>query len=130
MVFRRDSQNTEDLAVLSTQPGETDVFTMWLANSFLARFHRSNGYQIIRNRSKDEEAGFTEYSDQKLKGFSEIVGTLLSSIIPITATITLYFVERMPIRLAMVAVYMVIFCGVLGVFTNARRVEIFAATAA
>lgn len=33
-----DSQNTEDLAVLSTQTGETDVFTMWLANSFLARF--------------------------------------------------------------------------------------------
>jgi hypothetical protein len=116
--------------VLSTQTGETDVFTMWLANSFLAHFHRSIGYQIIRNRSGDEEAGFIEYSDQKLKGFSEIVSTLLSSIIPITATLTLYFVERMPIRLATVDVYMVIFCGVLGVFTHARRVEIFAATAA
>lgn len=116
--------------MLSTRTGETDVFTMWLTNSILTRFHRFVGYKITRNRPGDEEAGFTEYSDQKIKCFVEIVGTLLSSVIPITATITLYFIERVPIRLAMVAVHMVIFCGVLCVFTNARRIEIFAATAA
>ena len=123
-------EHTSDLLTLSARPGEHDRFTGWLVNGFLAWFHRSIGHRLMRNRPADEEAGFREYSNAKLVLFMEILVTSLSTVIPIAATIALYFVRGMTARLALVALFMILFCTSLAIFTNGRRVEIFAATAA
>ena len=123
-------EHTSDLLTLNARPGEHDKFTGWLVNRFLAWFHRNLGHRLMRNRPADEEAGFREYSDVKLVVYMEILVTLLSSMIPVAATLALYFVRGMPARLALVAVFMILFCTSLAIFTNGRRIEIFAATAA
>ena len=125
-----ESQNTSDLVTLSIRAGESDLFTKWLINKFLAWFYHTVGSRCLCSKKQDEEAGFTEYEDSKILAISSILITLLSCMIPVTSTIALYFVPGMRLRLGLVAVFMVVFCMVLAVFTNARRVEIFGATAA
>lgn len=125
-----DSQNTHDLVALGSRPGERDKFTNWITNTFLVKFHRYIGCYTRTNRPKDPEAGYTEYSESKLTAFLQIIITLLASMLPFLATVSLYLVKGMPIRLAMIALFMLIFCMTLAVSTNGRRVEIFAATAA
>ena len=123
-------EHTSDLLTLNSRPGEHDRFTGWLVNGLLAWFHCNIGHRLMRNRPADEEAGFREYSNVKLVVYMEILVTSLSTMIPIAATIAPYFVKGMAARLALVAVFMILFCTSLAIFTNGRRIEIFAATAA
>ncbi|KAL9032127.1 MAG: hypothetical protein Q9180_006684 [Flavoplaca navasiana] len=122
--------NTDDLVALSKRPGEHDIFTSWIANSVLHTFHRYVGHCIVPKRQNDEEAGFTEYNDSQFMAILQVLATLLSSTLPVASTVALYLVKGMPLRLAMIALFVTLFCGVLAIFTNARRIEIFAATAA
>lgn len=124
------SQNTNDLVALSKRLGEHDPFTKWITNTVLRIFHLYCGHRIMSTRAGDEEAGFTEYDDSKLMATFTVVVTLLSSTIPVASTVVLYLVKGMPLRLAMIALFVSLFCGTLAIFTNARRIEIFAATAA
>lgn len=101
-----------------------------MANSVLHVFHRYVGHRLVPQRPDDVEAGFTEYEDSKLMATLTLLATLLSSTIPVASTVVLYMVRGMPLRLAMIALFVTLFCGILAIFTNARRVEIFAATAA
>ena len=123
-------KNASDFVALGVRAGESDVFTMWLINKFMAWFHCCIGQYLCVSKPGDEEAGFVEYSDSKVLAVSNVIVTLLSSMIPVTSTIGLYFVPGIKLRLGLVAVFMVIFCTVLAICTNARRVEIFGATAA
>ena len=118
------------MIVLNPRPGERDFFTQWTANSFLAWFHRHIGHRLFRGPIGDEEAGFTNYKDSRLLAGSQVLVTLLSSLLPICATIGLYFIHGTPKRLVAVALFMLVFATSLAVFTKARRVEVFAATAA
>lgn len=70
------------------------------------------------------------YSQQGILRIASLAVLSLSSLLPIAAIIALYTVTSMPIRLAMVAVFTVCFTLCLGIFTNARSVDIFAATTA
>ena len=125
-----DPKNDEDLITMTTRPGERDYFTGWVINSVLIRFHRYIGCRIFHNRPEDEEAGYTEYKDSRLLTSWGILVTIISSMLPVLSTIALYLVEGIALRLGMVALFMLIFSSALVIFTNARRVEIFAATAA
>ena len=65
-----------------------------------------------------------------MRGLSHLIGVLLASCIPAASIFTLYFVEDMVDRLGIIVAYSAIFSICLGLFTTARRVEIFGATAA
>ena len=125
-----DSENIKDFVALATRPGERDIFTDWMATTVLPVFHRYIGRWLVSRRSNDEETGFTEYDDLKILAFLRLITFLLSSTIPVTSTIALYLVKGMPLRLAMVAIFTVLFCSILAIVTNARKIEIFAASAA
>jgi hypothetical protein len=60
----------------------------------------------------------------------DAIGTVVSSLAPLVAVISLSFVTRMQARLGLVCLFTVIFSATLAVATKARRIEIFAATAA
>lgn len=70
------------------------------------------------------------YRKSNLRGVSHLVGVLLASCIPAASIFTLYYVNRMVDRLGVIVVYSAIFSVCLALFTTARRVEIFGATAA
>ena len=85
---------------------------------------------LSTEESFDLEGNIFLYRDSHFHRIANVVGTLIASLIPIGATVILYFVSDMPIRLAIVSVFTAIFSIALSCVTSATRVEIFAATAA
>jgi hypothetical protein len=65
-----------------------------------------------------------------LRRIARALVVVLSAILPFTAIVALYFIENLRHRIAMIAVFSGVFALVLTIFTTARPVEIFAATAA
>jgi hypothetical protein len=59
-----------------------------------------------------------------------IIVTLIASLLPITAIVILYFLTNPIVRLGIVVAFTATFSICLIILTNARRVEIFAATLA
>jgi hypothetical protein len=83
-----------------------------------------------REESFDLESNVFLYRDSHFYYIANIVGTLIASLIPIGSIVILYFVTYMPIRLATLSLFTAIFSVALSLVTSAKRVEIFAATAA
>ena len=78
----------------------------------------------------DIEANIFLYRDSFFKHIANLVGTLISTLIPIAAIVALYFVTNMSLRLGMVSAFTAFFSVALSLVTSATRVENFAATAA
>lgn len=74
--------------------------------------------------------GITSYSDSHLLTLINLAGTMIASLFPISAIIVLSFITKMPVRLGVVAIFTAAFSLSLSLVTHARRIEIFAATAA
>lgn len=73
---------------------------------------------------------FRQYDDDKIETISNSVSAILGSLLPTIAILVLYFVKRMLLRIGLVIVFTSIFSLALSLFTDAKRVEIFSATAA
>jgi hypothetical protein len=78
----------------------------------------------------DLESNIFLYRDTHFHRIATILGTLISSLIPIAAIIILSFVSNMTARLGIVCAFTAIFSVCLSLVTDAKRVENFAATAA
>jgi len=80
--------------------------------------------------SFDLEANMFLYRDTHFHRIATVLGTLVSSSIPIAAIIILSFVSNMTARLGIVCAFTAVFSVCLSLVTEARRFENFAATAA
>jgi len=58
------------------------------------------------------------------------VGAILSSLLPTVVILVLYFVNKMLVRIGLIILFTAIFSLSLALFTEAKKVEIFSATAA
>ncbi len=76
------------------------------------------------------EAGIFDYKDEKIVAVVSAFGTILSSLFPVGSIFALYFIRDTLQRLAAIACFMTLFSAILAILTDARRVDIFAATAA
>lgn len=83
-----------------------------------------------KQESFDLESNIFLYRDSHFHHIANIVGTLISSLIPIGSIVVLYFITDMPVRLVIVCLFTAIFSIALSLVTSGTRVEIFAATAA
>jgi hypothetical protein len=81
------------------------------------------------NRGPDSK-NMLSYSDNHIMWVVEIFGTALASLAPMSSIVLLYFVKDMLARLGIVCAFTVVFAAILRVATRARRVEVFAITAA
>jgi hypothetical protein len=70
------------------------------------------------------------YSDTHILWIVEFFGTVLASVTPMSSIVALYFIQDMSLRLGMVCLFTVAFAAVIKLTTQARRVEVFAITAA
>lgn len=59
-----------------------------------------------------------------------MLGTVFSSLAPLISIVVLSFVANERVRLGLICAFTALFCCSLAIATKARRVEIFAATAA
>ena len=60
----------------------------------------------------------------------EFFGSLVASLAPMISIVTLYLIQDMSVRLGLVCVFTVAFAAIIKLATRARRVEVFAITAA
>jgi len=71
-----------------------------------------------------------QYSEEGLLRVAALVAMSFASLMPIAAITVLYYVTGMPARLGLVATFTVAFTFLCGTLTNARAIDIFAATTA
>lgn len=107
---------------------QDDPCSRWLSGSFVRFYHRVLGRRT--KRELDLEPGLFEYSDKQLLRASDVIGALLSSLLPISSLLALYFVSNLLARLGIVTAFTILFSMTLLLVTTARKVEVFAATAA
>jgi hypothetical protein len=72
----------------------------------------------------------TYYSGKRVARITSFMVLGLSSILPLVAILALNAVQNLSKRLGIIAAFTIVFSTCLGLLTNARRVEVFAASAA
>ena len=85
----------------------------------------------VQSKSIDPETGgLQHYKDSKINAIAHFIGTFVASMLPAASIFVLYFVPNMVDRLCIILALSALFSFSLAIFTQAKRVEIFAATAA
>lgn len=118
-----------DLMVVDDQ-APRDLFTAWTNDTLIPAFHLAIGRHFKDTISWDPTSGLSSYSDRRVQHFVDALGTLVSSLFPVLSIVVLYCVNRTALRLGIIAIFTGIFSLALSLLTQARRVEIFAATTA
>ena len=118
-----DSKNFPDTISLTPDPNP-EAFSRFLANKlgwlFLSRKERQEG----------QRKGFTVFSDNRIRRTTRLVAVVLSSILPVLSIVILYFVHSTNVHIGLIIVFSTLFSGVVALVSDARNVEVMAATAA
>ncbi|KAH4014499.1 hypothetical protein HBI70_177620 [Parastagonospora nodorum] len=123
--------DTSEYITLFPRDLEDDAFTTFLGGRLLDMYHGIIGYKRRRKYgtgARDSE--LRKYSVRRIGKASNVAVAAVSSILPTLVILGLYFVKRMIVRIGLVILFTAIFSVALAVFTSARKVEIFSATAA
>lgn len=78
----------------------------------------------------EEWDGLWCYDDAYLFIVANGISTILSSLLPTTSILVLYFVRRPLVRLAVTMLFTSLFSLTLATVAKARRIDVFAATTA
>jgi hypothetical protein len=70
------------------------------------------------------------FSDQSIRSFVRLLAVLLSSVLPILSIVVLYSVTSEKLRLGLIVLFSALCSAALATLSNAKNVEIIAATAA
>ena len=106
-----------------------DPLALWAMKNFLGTFHKFVGRRYKSAVGSDGSPLF-HYHKKHLEMPAEILSTALSALLPVAAIVVLYLVQNMAKRLAIIAVFTVMFSIGLVLMAAATRSENFAATAA
>ncbi|KAF2268994.1 hypothetical protein CC78DRAFT_606858 [Lojkania enalia] len=118
-----------DIVVLRRRENQSPISRI-LSDSFLHWYHHRFGWRFRKPKSSTIHANTVEYSQQTVLQISALIGTICASVLPVVATVVLYYVSSMAARLAIIGAFTVLFSAALGLLTNGRVIEIFSATAA
>ncbi|PMD16822.1 hypothetical protein NA56DRAFT_579789 [Hyaloscypha hepaticicola] len=121
----------EDLSALKpSAPG--NKFSAWLVDTLtplyhhtLGRYHRKPAKEVLKYAPNT-----VHYSDSTVYRIAAFIGTIVASLLPISAIIVLYFITTMPVRLGLVSIFTAIFSVCLWFMTDGRLIEVFSATSA
>ncbi|CZR68131.1 uncharacterized protein PAC_18030 [Phialocephala subalpina] len=105
-----------------------DSFSRLMRKRVLELYHHIFGSQF--RAPSDTENEFYFYDEKTVLRLADIIGTIISALLPVVSVVVLYCVKNMRVRLGLVAVFTVLFSLVLSLIAPAKRVEVFAATAA
>ncbi|KAF2229072.1 hypothetical protein EV356DRAFT_456550 [Viridothelium virens] len=125
-----DDSNISDFVTIQPQQSDRDAFTFLLNGALLTFYDRIYGHRKTRPDSRYGAEDIREYDDAKILRLSKVLSGTLSSLLPTLAILILYFVRRMIIRIALVIIFTGLFSMTLSLLTEAKRVEVFSATAA
>lgn len=118
--------HVSDLVALRARHNE-DPFSKWVTGTGMKIFFRCGGH---RWRKPSPVDGRVFYSDSKLLRITYWITSILASLLPVSSIIILYCARSILARLAIIAGFNIIVSLCLLGFTNAKRSEVFAVTAA
>jgi magnesium-transporting ATPase (P-type) len=81
-----------------------------------------------KSERRDENMGYIP--ERRVNRFVTIVSILITVVLLFVAILALYYIRNPTTKLIMVGVFMLLFAAGIGLFTTAKRSEVFAATAA
>ncbi|KAI1111685.1 hypothetical protein F5Y14DRAFT_303983 [Nemania sp. NC0429] len=113
----------DDLLVFHA-PEQRDRLTMFIQDNFGYLFKDKTISRLNRSANVDYASG------RKIASFIAWLSTALAAILLIGAIIILYNVESDNLKLALIAIFTILFAACVGLLTNAKRSEIFSSTAA
>ncbi len=117
-----DGSNIGDMIALGKQ-SEPDRIS--------ALLHRHLGYHFRQERKTPRTWGkMYYYNVDQVSTVVAICSILVAAALLIGAILALHFIKRMGIRVGIVGAFTVIFAILLVLFTSARKVEVYGATAA
>lgn len=110
-----------------------EIQSISAARSHIAYYPTS--YENLLTLAKEQlpetaGSGIYHYKESSLESALGIVATVVASILPVCSVVALYVIQSNNLRLGMLAIFSTIFSLTLALMTNARRIEVFAATAA
>lgn len=128
--FTWHTQETAAYVSLASTYQESDIFTKFTTKILGLIFHRLIGQKNKTGTVVDEESGMVSYSDSGMSRASNIVSLMVSSVVPVLTIFALNSVKTTNVRIGLTMLFTAAFAGLLAIFSNAKRVEIFSATAA
>lgn len=131
LFFAWDRDFNHDLLTFHKPPPDQDAFTKWMTRWPVTLYHRLWGHKHKRtgDRIIDEETGLVDYHEGRLIKATKLMSTTVASTMPMIAILGLYFEKNLLTRIYTAMGITAAFAAILVVFTNARRIEIFMATA-
>jgi len=115
-------QDKGDLVCLKLT-GNEDPLAKWVTHKLMVWVHFCIGRWIYTDK-------IVQYSEDWALRLLSLISTVLASVLPVAATVVLYFFQSTYQRLGIIAGFTAVFSFLLSVITNASRSDIFAATAA
>jgi hypothetical protein len=122
-----EESHTGDLMALHKR---SDRFAAWVANALLPFYHRRLGHRLAKRIDDDSLGSYYAYDDHKLVVLGNVLCTVLSTMIPSSSILVLYYVHSMLSRLLLIIGFSSLFSLVMGFVAQGKRYEIFAATIA
>jgi hypothetical protein len=113
-----------DLVTLCPRPKE-DPFSGWIADNIITRL-----FCCLKYKKASERYDTVGVNDPEVFRVTYWITSILASLIPIASITVLYCIHSMPARLAAISAFNVFVSVCLIAFTNAKRAEVFAITAA
>jgi hypothetical protein len=122
-----DITGAKDLVGLC-EHAEQDSFSKFVDRKVTKWFHRQVAYRF--SKSLQENNPLTQYNYRTLLRSTALIVTIVACLLPILSISVLYSIKTMKARLGAIAGFNILLSVLLGVFTTAKRVEIFGVTAA
>lgn len=86
--------------------------------------------EIEKPLAGDVSSGLTEYKESRVAFAASVIVISVAAMLPAISIFALYLINSMIIRLGVITAFSGLFSASLATFTSARKIEIFAATAA
>lgn len=112
-------EDENDLVALKTPPDQ-DLLSKTL------RDH----WRPLGKRQQGSADGDEYYLERHVARLVAVISSVVAAVLLIGAVVALHFIQKAGARLGMIACFTILFALSLGLLTNAKRAEIFAATAA
>ncbi|KAK8100581.1 hypothetical protein PG999_010955 [Apiospora kogelbergensis] len=135
-----DGENAHDLVLLDGEEEENDFLSTWLVEPLFRAVHclckrhkktlRKDLESAPPTASGGNDFGVHLYSAYHYDFVNRIVGALVGSATPLASMVILYSVQDPSVKIGLVCIFTLLFCLALSTLSKARRIEVFAATAA
>ncbi|KAK8123194.1 hypothetical protein PG984_011864, partial [Apiospora sp. TS-2023a] len=122
-------QYERDLVALKAR-SVPDPFSRWFTQHLLFRWSRAVGNKVKSQTELGIGEGVYEYNDACINMVIRVIVTVVASLLPTVSVVIQYFIRDDLVKLYLIVLASAIFALALAVMTNARMVEVFAATSA